>query len=249
MTEDMDNREKLVTILDYWLDHNREHLRENDKWCIRSRELGYENVAQEFERIAGMMEESIHRIEHVRGGFEESGHPAKQARETRADAKYARHEHVHGEGAFKHRHIELHQIGIIRTPYPPGSTWDQMQQEKKNCRIIIDAQYRDGLYRLDRFRYVIVLFYLDRARGHSSLYASPPAAQGLTVGVFASRSPNRPNPVGLCVTEIRGIKENVVITGRIDAYDHTPLIDIKPYIERSDSIPGAGNGWLDDTNR
>ncbi len=247
----MNKREKLVAILDYWLEHNREHLRENDKWRSISYELGYENAAREFERIADMMEESIRRIEHVRRDFEESGagHPAKREGGTHAGDAYGERERTHDDGASLHRHIELHQIGVIRTPYPPGSTWEQMQEQRKGCRIIVDDRYKEGLYRLGRFRYVIVLFYLDRAQGRLSLYASPPASPGLTVGVFASRSPNRPNPVGLCITELRGIAENVVKTGRIDAYDGTPLIDLKPYIERSDSIPGAQNGWLDDAGR
>jgi len=148
-----------------------------------------------------------------------------------------------------HRHIELHQIGVIRTVYHPGSTWEQMQEESGDCRIIVNERYKDGLRKLDRFRYVIVLFYMDMAAGSLSLYAKPPDAQGQTVGVFASRSPHRPNPVGLYITEMKGIAENVVTTGRIDAYDGTPLIDIKPYIEKNDSITGAGNGWLDDFGR
>ncbi len=264
MTDDLSDREKISAILDYWLEHNREHLQENDKWRRRSHEMGYKNVAQEFERIGVIMAESIRRIEQLRRSLPKTGveHPQALSPETHAPGihapgihaagihapgMHAEHEHLHGASA--HRHIELHQIGIIRTPYTPDLTREQMQEERRDCRIIVNERYKDGLHMLDRFRYVVVLFYLDRAEGSLSLNASPPAAQGQTVGVFASRSPHRPNPVGLCITELKGVAENVVTTGRIDAFDKTPLIDMKPYFEKSDSIPGAGNGWLDDLGR
>ncbi len=261
MTDELNDREKVSAILDYWLEHNRAHLQENDKWRRRSHEMGYENVAQEFGRIGGIMAESIRRIEQLRRNLKKTDveHPpaptpeihalGMHAKGIHAESMHAEHEHLHGDEASAHRHIELHQIGIIRTPYMPGLTWEQIQEERGDCRIIVNERYKGGLHMLDRFRYVVVLFYLDRAAGSLSLNASPPAAQGQTVGVFASRSPHRPNPVGLCITELKGLAENVVTTGRIDAFDKTPLIDMKPYIEKSDSIPGAGNGWLDDFGR
>jgi tRNA-Thr(GGU) m(6)t(6)A37 methyltransferase TsaA len=75
---------------------------------------------------------------------------------------------------------------------------------------------------------------------------SPSWAKGARVGLFASRSPRRPNPIGLCVVKLREIRDNVINTDRIDAYDGSPLLDVKPYLEAVDSRPGAGNGWIDE---
>jgi tRNA-Thr(GGU) m(6)t(6)A37 methyltransferase TsaA len=257
MTDPLSNKEKMTVILDYWLEHNREHLRENAKWHAQSLEMGYPDIAGEFERIGRIMDEAVHHMELHRdildSGVErhrlapasaaKSAHTGKRREEARAGHVHAQH----GNDTV-HRHIQLHQIGIIRTPYPPGATREEMQEEGE-CRIVVNDRFKDGLRELDRFRYIIVLFYLDRVSETVSLQARPPSAQGRTVGVFASRSPNRPNPVGLCITELKGIEGNEVITGRIDAYDTTPLIDIKPYFEEHDSIFGAGNGWLDDFSR
>jgi tRNA-Thr(GGU) m(6)t(6)A37 methyltransferase TsaA len=72
---------------------------------------------------------------------------------------------------------------------------------------------------------------------------SPPNDRDLEVGVFSSRSPDRPNPIGLSIVRLKKIVENKVYITGIDAFDKTPLLDIKPYMEKLDCKEGAGNGW------
>ena len=90
-----------------------------------------------------------------------------------------------------------------------------------------------------------MIFHLDRARGYDgSGLAHPPSLSGGTVGLFASRSPNRPNPVALDIARILEIRDNCVYTTGLSALDGTPLLDIKPYFA-SDCRPDAGSGWKD----
>ena len=77
---------------------------------------------------------------------------------------------------------------------------------------------------------------------------SPPWANGLRVGLFASRSPLRPNPIGLSVVRVKGIENNRVYTSGLDVFDGTPLLDIKPYINDLDSKCDANNGWVQNMN-
>ena len=117
----------------------------------------------------------------------------------------------------------------------------------EEARIIVFPEYRAGLKDLKKFKYIYVLFYLDRPHKPCSLSAHPPSAPGLEVGVFASCSPNRPNPVGLSLVRLKRIEGNVLVTSAIDAYDHTPLLDLKPYFKDYDIKPRANNGWMNAT--
>jgi tRNA (Thr-GGU) A37 N-methylase len=78
----------------------------------------------------------------------------------------------------------------------------------------------------------------------------PPWAKGKKVGLFASRSPVRPNPIGLSIVRIKKIIENKIYTSGLDVFDGTPLLDIKPYIKDLDDKFDADYGWIkemDDT--
>jgi len=137
-------------------------------------------------------------------------------------------------------------IGEIRTPYNDASCPRFADEPLPDtARIMVYPEYRAGLKELEKFQYIYVLFFLDRPRRECSLIAHPPKAQGREVGVFASRSPNRPSRIGLSVVRLFKIKMGVLLTSAIDAYDHTPLIDLKPYFRDDDLKPGANNGWLD----
>ena len=76
---------------------------------------------------------------------------------------------------------------------------------------------------------------------------SPPWAKGKKVGVFASRSPVRPNPIGLSIVRIKKIVGNKIYTSGLDVFDGTPLLDIKPYIKDLDNKDNANYGWVKET--
>jgi len=100
-----------------------------------------------------------------------------------------------------------------------------------------------GLQRLNDFSHLIILYWFhlrDDEKERSILKVVPRRHPGAPqVGVFASRSPSRPNPIGLCVTELVKIEECTLTIKGLDALQNSPIIDIKPYIPGADSIPKA----------
>ena len=139
----------------------------------------------------------------------------------------------------------LNFIGEIRTPFDETNCPRHADEKlKAEARIFVFPKYRPGLKDLEKFKYIYVLFYLDRPHKPVSMIAHPPYLKGKEVGVFASRSPNRPNPVAFSVVRLKRIEKGALITSAIDAYDRTPLIDIKPYFKGEDHKHKSNDGWL-----
>ncbi|HUV01998.1 MAG TPA: tRNA (N6-threonylcarbamoyladenosine(37)-N6)-methyltransferase TrmO [Desulfobacteria bacterium] len=116
-------------------------------------------------------------------------------------------------------------------------------EEKGVARIRIFDEFRDGLEGLDTYSHVIVLYWFhlrDTEEERNVLKVVPRRHPGAPeVGVFTSRSPSRPNPIGLCVTELVRLEGNMLSVKGLDAFDGTPILDIKPYNPRADSVPDA----------
>ena len=140
--------------------------------------------------------------------------------------------------------MELKSIGIMHTPYrTKGDAPFQGRSSSETCEIEIFKEYEDGLKNIDQCSHLILLYWLDRADDHVLQTRTP---YGTDVhGVFATRSPNRPNPIGFHVTELIERKGNVLRVKGIDALDKTPLIDIKPYSSGIDAIGDAKIGWFE----
>ncbi|MDP8256639.1 MAG: tRNA (N6-threonylcarbamoyladenosine(37)-N6)-methyltransferase TrmO [Candidatus Alcyoniella australis] len=142
---------------------------------------------------------------------------------------------------------QVKPIGVIHTPYeqigPPQSPAEA--EPGQEFRIELFDQYVEGLRDLDKFRYIYVLYFLDRSKPRESLIAHPPWLEGQGVGLFASRSPRRPNPIALSVNRLLGIQGNVLHISPIDALNNTPLLDIKPYFAELDAKTDANSGWFE----
>lgn len=138
----------------------------------------------------------------------------------------------------------LKPIGWIRTPYKEKAPHHGRENDKGDFRLALDPEYGGGLDQLKQFKYIYVITFLHKSGKKYPLRVSPPWAQGKAVGVFASRSPQRPNPIGLTITRIKKIRGNEIITTGLDLLDGTPLLDIKPYIKDADVKPKANNGWI-----
>jgi len=145
------------------------------------------------------------------------------------------------------RTIELEPIGVIHTPYEEDGFCPSqpVERDEGEARIELDERYAAGLADLDRFSHVTVLFFQDRSAGYKPT-ARPPWAKGKQVGLFASRSPRRPCPIGLSTVRLKRIEGRVLVTGLIDAFDGTPVLDIKPYMPALDIKADANNGWIED---
>ncbi len=144
--------------------------------------------------------------------------------------------------------IELEPIGVIHTPYKPGhfAPFQPLEREEGEARIKLFPEYVDGLRSLEKFNYIYVLYYMDKNEQEWTEEVRPPWAKGHSVGLFASRSPNRPNRIGLSIVRLRKLEEDTITTSAMDVFDHTPLLDLKPYIKGLDSKPGANYGWIEE---
>jgi tRNA-Thr(GGU) m(6)t(6)A37 methyltransferase TsaA len=119
-------------------------------------------------------------------------------------------------------------IGIIHSPYL--SRDDAPRQGRFSDALItleILPEFAEGLQDIEKEPHLIVLYWLDRS-DREKLKAIPPHT-GIEHGVFATRSPDRPNPIGICIVKLVRREGNLLFVRGLDAIDGTPLLDIKPY--------------------
>jgi len=153
-----------------------------------------------------------------------------------------------GDAMSDGQEMHVKPIGEVRTPYTDWAPHQPVERETEEgkFRLVLAPEYVEGLLDLQRFAYVYVLSYLDRGSKPAALTVSPPWAGGRTVGLFAARSPVRPNPIGLSIVRVIRVEGREVVISPIDLFDHTPLLDIKPYFKDLDAKPDANHGWADD---
>lgn len=135
-------------------------------------------------------------------------------------------------------------IAYIRSPYTDTAAIPKGIGARHDAEGVIEVlrEFEPGLKDIEGFSHLYVLWEFDRSEGWT-LLSSPPNAEGLTHGVFATRSPRRPNPIALTVVElIRRDGPSLYVRG-VDMLDRTPVLDIKPYLS---SIPTEDlhRGWL-----
>lgn len=134
-------------------------------------------------------------------------------------------------------------IGKIRSPWKDRAECPKnmgaARDAGKAATILIDEPYRQGLDGLERASHVVILTWLQHAP--RDLIVQKPRHASVTSGVFALRSPARPNPVGLHVARLLSIDipSGTLEIDAIDALDGTPVIDLKPYLPSVDAIPDA----------
>jgi tRNA-Thr(GGU) m(6)t(6)A37 methyltransferase TsaA len=139
----------------------------------------------------------------------------------------------------------LRSIGSIRTPYRAKEDAPIQGAFRPEVTGIVDVlpEYEAALQDIDGFTHLILLYEFDRAAEvelvRQTFLGDEPH------GLFATRHPARPNPIGLTVVRLLGREGTSLTVGGIDVLDGTPLLDIKPYIPRFDSVPGASEGWLE----
>ena len=135
-------------------------------------------------------------------------------------------------------------IGIIRTPFTTkeGMPIQAMFGEGIRGNIELNQEFEAGLLDLDGFSHLILIYHLNQSQGYQLKVT--PFLDHVQHGVFATRAPRRPNPIGLSVVKLIEIKKNILTIENVDMLDQTPLLDIKPYIPLFDHYPGAKTGWL-----
>lgn len=135
-------------------------------------------------------------------------------------------------------------VGVVHTPYRhPSEAPQQGALAGEEGVLEVFEQYAEGLKDIEQCSHLIVLYWQHMSR-RDLLVAIPPH-DGREHGVFATRSPHRPNPIGLCVVELLSREGTRLSVRGLDALDGSPLIDIKPYFTKVDSVPEARIGWLE----
>jgi len=141
---------------------------------------------------------------------------------------------------------KIEQIGTIKTPYQDNAPYQPVEADEQEFYITVNNQYVNGLSELRKFHYIYVIYFAHRITRKVEMIVSPPWAGGKRVGVFSSRSPVRPNPIGLSIVRLKSIVGNRVNTSGLDVFDGTPLLDIKPYIKDLDNKADANYGWIEE---
>ncbi len=140
--------------------------------------------------------------------------------------------------------MHLTAIGRIRTPFATIAECPRngrQIQPPPDCIVEVDDAYHEGLASLDGFSHLILLYWLGPQT--SALTFRPPF-DDQPRGVFATRAPFRPNPIGMSVVSLHGVAAGRLTVRNLDCMDGTPLLDIKPYLPSTDAEPGATMGWL-----
>ena len=130
--------------------------------------------------------------------------------------------------------IEFEPIGFVRTKETNiPRHWSVSDAEGK---IIIDEKYTEGLKDIRQGQQIIVIFHFHKSPAFNSSYlVQKPPHKDRAMGVFSTCSPIRPNPVGFSIVSVIGIKSNVISVKGIDMIDGTPVLDIKPVVEKEDN--------------
>lgn len=141
--------------------------------------------------------------------------------------------------------MTLLPIGIIHSPYIRREDIPrQGRLSLEICEIEVFPQYAAALKDVDQCTHLFVIFWLHLAE-RDRLSATPPH-DGKKHGVFATRSPNRPNPLALDIVELVGVEGGKLRVKGMDALDGSMLLDIKPYSAGIDSFPQARIAWQKD---
>jgi tRNA (adenine37-N6)-methyltransferase len=128
--------------------------------------------------------------------------------------------------------IELRAIGFVRTDAEElPRHWSISDVEGT---LVIDEEYSQGLRDIEEGQRIVVIFHFDRSPGFSpELLRQTSGHTGREMGVFSTCSPIRPNPIGMSVVEVLGIRGANIDVRRLDMLDSTPILDIKPCVEDS----------------
>jgi len=141
--------------------------------------------------------------------------------------------------------VTLTPIGVVRTPFAnhEGMPIQTVAAQGVAGRIELDPAYEDALADLDGFTHLHLITYLHRTGGVSLRLT--PYLDTVRRGVFATRSPKRPNPIGLSIVRLVRIEGAVIHIEEVDLLDGTPLLDIKPYVPPFDDRADARYGWFE----
>ena len=140
--------------------------------------------------------------------------------------------------------VEVKPIGIVHSQFtePRGTPIQPALAKGAEGTVEVFAEYVPGLADLDGFERIWLICWLDRVQ--DVRLEVTPFLDDVPRGLFATRAPCRPNPIGLSPVRLLGVEGNIAHVADVDLLDGTPLLDIKPYAPRFDCFEGSRSGWL-----
>jgi len=143
------------------------------------------------------------------------------------------------------KEIKLKPIGIIHTPYegPKGMPIQGKFEKGVRGTIRLFPEYQVGTKDIEGFSHLILIYQFNRSK--EERLVGKPFLENTEHGIFAIRSPHRPNHIGFSIVKLIKVKGNTIIFSEVDMFDGTPLLDIKPYIAHFDYRKHVKNGWIE----
>ncbi len=143
--------------------------------------------------------------------------------------------------------LVVRPIGVVRSPFAELAEAPRQPRAAEGVRgrieLVNGQNLEDAIEDLLGWDYLWVIFWFHRAEGWRPK-VQPPRSERKR-GVLATRSPHRPNPIGLSVMKIVSVSGLVIEVEDVDLVDGTPVLDLKPYVPWTDAIPSARTGWLE----
>ena len=141
--------------------------------------------------------------------------------------------------------IEYTPIGIIHTPFLKLEGMPIQPAGGAGIKGTIDLfeEFQPGLRDLDGFSHIILVYHFHCC--HSFNLEVVPFLDSEPRGLFATRAPKRPNPIGLSIVQLDKVENGVLHIQNVDILDGTPLLDIKPYVPEFDAQVNVRTGWLE----
>ena len=136
-------------------------------------------------------------------------------------------------------------IGIIHSPFkePKGTPIQPAGAKGTEGTIEVFSEYAEGLKDVEGFSHIILIYHFHLSKG--APLKVKPYMDNEARGVFATRSPSRPNPIGISIVRLVSIEQNILHIQDVDMVDGTPLLDIKPYVPEFDTRETEKIGWLE----
>jgi tRNA-Thr(GGU) m(6)t(6)A37 methyltransferase TsaA len=142
--------------------------------------------------------------------------------------------------------VRYKPIGIVHSPFKKPQNVPIQSVAAKGIKggIEVAREYIEGLKDLEGFSHIILIYHCHLS-SHYSLTVKPYLDENLH-GVFSTRAPSRPNPIGVSIVRLTKIEDNIIHIQDLDIIDGTPLLDIKPYVPKFDQRNATRIGWLKD---
>ena len=149
------------------------------------------------------------------------------------------------ERFFVMSRLTFSPIGSIHSPFKDAKGMPIQPSGARGVKgtVVVDEKFTDGLKDLDGFSHIILIYYFHLSRDYSLKVI--PFLDENEHGLFATRAPRRPNPIGISVVRLLGIEGSTLHVENVDIVDATPLLDIKPYAPEFDCVENIRLGWLE----